>query len=38
MIPSDIHTLQGLRKACIEGGDTDRAAKLELEIGKLKNP
>jgi len=38
MIPSDIHTLQGMRQACVNAGDTARAAELELAIGKLKNP
>lgn len=38
IIPSDIHSLQGLRKACIATGDTDRAAELDLAIQKLKNP
>ena len=38
VIPRDIHSLQGLRKAYIAIGDTDRPLKIELEIEKLKNP
>lgn len=38
IIPSDIHSLQGLRRACITTGDTERAAELDLAIQKLKNP
>lgn len=38
MIPGDIHSLEGLRKAYIAIGDADRASKIELEIEKLKNP
>ena len=35
-IPSDIDSLQGLRKACIATGDSDRAAELDLAIQKLR--
>ncbi len=38
LIPADIHSLMGLRKACIASGDNDRATKLDLQIQKLKNP
>lgn len=38
MIPGDIHSLQGLRKAYIAIGDAERASKIELQIEKLKNP
>lgn len=38
MIPSDIHSLQGLRRAHIEAGNTERAAELGVLIERLRNP
>jgi len=38
MIPSDIHSLQGLRQAYIEAGDTRKAAEIGVRIEQLKNP